>query len=155
MVPHIDSITPDHGLPSHQILIEGSGFRPNDTYVRAVVFRYAGEDGIRNAEFAHVVEDGVIRDDQLVATVPLVFTPGGAYVWVENIELLPPAPWEPKPGEMEPHDPPPPQYHLFKSNEVLFIVDCINATRVTEATFPDAVREAVETDLLTLQAELG
>lgn len=155
MIPHIDSIAPDHGLPSHQILIQGSGFRPNDTYVRAVMFRYAGEDGIRNALFSHVVEDGVIRDDRLIATVPTVFTPGGAYVWVENIELLPPAPWEPKPGEIEPHDPPPPQYHLFRSNEVLFIVDCINATRVTEATMPDAVRDAVETDLLTLQADLG
>ena len=27
MVPHIDSITPDHGQPNDEILIQGSGFR--------------------------------------------------------------------------------------------------------------------------------
>jgi hypothetical protein len=156
MVPHIDSITPDHGLPhATEILIQGSGFRPNDTYVRAVMFRFPGEHGIHSAEFAHVLEGGEIRDDQLVARVPFVPIPGGAYLWVENIELLPPAPWEPKPGEIEPHDPPPPQYHLFTSNEVLFIVDCIAATRVTEATMPDEARDAVENDLLEIQEFFG
>jgi hypothetical protein len=156
MVPHIDSITPEHGLPHvTEILIQGSGFRPNDTYVRAVMFRFPGEHGIHSAEFAHVSEGGVIRDDQLIARVPFVPVPGGAYLWVENIELLPPAPWEPKPGEPEPHFPPPPQYHLFKSNEVLFIVDCIAATRVTEATMPDAARDAVENDLLEIQDLFG